>query len=398
MDQWRLRVAWLDLQLLSQQLIAPNNNVASNPTEINLFLDAVARAVIDVFDLLPPNNREDAEQSVVNKKRMETQATGLASSLEGAQRSSFNNSSISLIGPLVSKLPSAVQARVIRTACQVVLFCCFNQRIIFDQDLLQVLEACNWTPPSKVKDKDRGSGGSTSVNRLRSLLSYEPFLSLIMTCLRGQEDQRESFLTSLHQQLSQFVFLPKEDRLYQTDDCKNRLTMLEALQLRISLVGGEVVFILFFSVFLKRFVTFSGLFDAILRNPTATIDWAVLLAQLVTSGTIDQANNSELFATVQDMLATLLHSLVVADSQTDRSEDSRKYYPTLIKKLKKELAERKTSSSTQHIKQLLPLPKVANEYVTCEPYGTQTDNKVTKYFYFTFFEASTINLIFFVLG
>ena len=103
----------------------------------------------------------------------------------------------------------------------------------------------------------------------------------------------------------------------------------------------------------------------------------MLLTQLVTSGTIDQSNNSELFTTVQDMLATLLHSLVVADSQSDRSEDSRKYYPTLIKKLKKELTERKNSPSTHLIKQLLPLPKIVHEYVTCESYGTQTDNKVT---------------------
>lgn len=118
-----------------------------------------------------------------------------------------------------------------------------------------------------------------------------------------------------------------------------------------------------------------------MRNPTATIDWAVLLAQLVTSGTIDQSNNTELFSTVQDMLATLLHSLVVADSQSERSEDSRKYYPTLIKKLKKELAERKSSPSAQYIKQLLPLPKLVNEYVTCESYGTQTDNKVSYFVY-----------------
>ena len=73
-----------------------------------------------------------------------------------------------------------------------------------------------------------------------------------MTCLRGQEDQREFFLTSLHQQLSQFVLLSKEDRLYQTDDCTNRLTMLEALQLRISLVGGELLIANFCSISVKR--------------------------------------------------------------------------------------------------------------------------------------------------
>lgn len=60
-----------------------------------------------------------------------------------------------------------------------------------------------------------------------------------MTCLKGQDEQREAFLSSLHSQLSHFVFLPKEDRLYQGEDVKARQAMLEALQLRFSLVGGK---------------------------------------------------------------------------------------------------------------------------------------------------------------
>ena len=102
------------------------------------------------------------------------------------------------------------------------------------------------------------------------------------------------------------------------------------------------------------------------------------MVQLVTSGVIDLSNNSELFVTLQDMTATLLHSTLVSDAQSDRGEDSRKYYPILIKKLKKELAERKSSPSIQSIKQLLPPPKLINEFVTCEPYGTLTDTKVVK--------------------
>ena len=120
-----------------------------------------------------------------------------------------------------------------------------------------------------------------------------------------------------------------------------------------------------------------GLFDSIFRNPTVAIDWTVLMIQLVTSGVIDLSNNSELFPTLQDMTATLLHSTLVTDSQSERGEDSRKYYPMLIKKIKKELAERKCSPSIQCIKQLLPPPKLTNEFVTCEPYGTLTDVKVT---------------------
>lgn len=74
--------------------------------------------------------------------------------------------------------------------------------------------------------------------RPKSLLSYEPLLSLVMTCLKGQ-DEREAFLSSLHSQLSHFTFLSKEDRLYQGEDTKARQAMLEALQLRFSLVGGN---------------------------------------------------------------------------------------------------------------------------------------------------------------
>ena len=130
-----------------------------------------------------------------------------------------------------------------------------------------------------------------------------------------------------------------------------------------------------------------GLFDSVLKNPTAAVDWAVLLAQLVTSGVIDSSTNSELFATQQDMLATLLHSTLVTDAQSERGEDNRKYHQNLIKKLKKELAEKKNSPSIQLLKQLLPLPKIVNEFISSEPYGTLTDAKVnrssTHFFFFS---------------
>lgn len=48
--------------------------------------------------------------------------------------------------------------------------------------------------------------------------------------------------------------------------------MLDALQLRYSLVGG--------------------LFDAIQKNSTSTSDWAILFSQLISQGVIDLSNNS----------------------------------------------------------------------------------------------------------
>lgn len=66
----------------------------------------------------------------------------------------------------------------------------------------QVLESGNWS--SKNRDKER------NVHRSSSLLSHQPFLSLVLTCLKGQDDQREGLLTSLHSQLNQFFLLSKD--------------------------------------------------------------------------------------------------------------------------------------------------------------------------------------------
>jgi len=66
----------------------------------------------------------------------------------------------------------------------------------------QVLESGNWS--SKNRDKER------NVQRSSSLLSHQPFLSLVLTCLKGQDDQREGLLTSLHSQLNQFLMLSKD--------------------------------------------------------------------------------------------------------------------------------------------------------------------------------------------
>lgn len=79
-----------------------------------------------------------------------------------------------------------------------------------------------------------------------------------------------------------------------SDICNNPRT-LDGLQLRFSLVGG--------------------VFDAFQRSVSATTDWALLLVQLVTNGLVDLHTHSELFTTVIDMLATLVHSALVTDSQ-----------------------------------------------------------------------------------
>lgn len=244
LEQWTLRMSWLDLQLMFRQF-------TPNTQELSIWLDTVAKAAIDVFQLNSP---------ITPSPKSEDKKTDL----KGTAKQS---NSIWLVAPLISKLPSAVQGRVLKVAGQ-------------------VLESGGWCKEQKITR-------IRSNSEHNSLLSHQPFLTLVLTCLKGQEEgQREGLLSSLHQQLSQLVQLARDGNLQ--DVCNNERT-LDALQLRFALVGG--------------------VFEAFQRNPSATTDWALLLVQLVTNGLIDLNTHSELFTTVLDMLATLVHSALATDSQ-----------------------------------------------------------------------------------
>lgn len=84
-----------------------------------------------------------------------------------------------LLAPLVTKLSSAVQGRVLRHSGN-------------------VLEAY-------FKKKSSGMNG----NYNGSLQAHLPFLALILTCLRGQDEQREGLLASLLTQFTQILSLIK---------------------------------------------------------------------------------------------------------------------------------------------------------------------------------------------
>ncbi|PNF33047.1 hypothetical protein B7P43_G16368 [Cryptotermes secundus] len=160
LDQWTLRMSWLDLQLMFTQF-------PPGSSELNQWLDTVAKAAIDVFQLTSGGATGGLDGKEENRSGLRPNKPG----------------SIWLVAPLVSKLPSAVQGRVLKVAGQ-------------------VLESGNWS--SKNRDKER------NVQRSSSLLSHQPFLSLVLTCLKGQDEQREGLLTSLHSQLNQFLMLSKD--------------------------------------------------------------------------------------------------------------------------------------------------------------------------------------------
>ncbi|RZF38411.1 hypothetical protein LSTR_LSTR006537 [Laodelphax striatellus] len=390
LDLWTLRMSWLDMQLMYKQFQA-------NSSELTAWLDTVAKAAIDVFQLTGHANSAAAAQ--------------LANHELDASKAKSKSQSTWLVAPLISKLPSAVQGRVLKVAGQ-------------------VLESGNWassgsggsgggtsgsgssgggtagsaggaigggsqgggggrkggggggerTPQHHSHHHQLGGGGTGLASSLVGgggsggsagggtpgaasrrytppLSHHQPFLSLVLTCLKGQDDQREGLLVSLHSQLSQCLSLSKDDRVSNYESPKGRAMMQDALLLRFSLVGG--------------------MFDTIQRSTTLTTDWAILLAQLITYGVIDLNNNSELFTIVIDMLSTLVHSTLVSDSQSDKTDENRKHYQNLMKKLKKELGDR-NSPSIQHLRQLLPLPKQLVEVIACEQMGLLHDMKGNK--------------------
>lgn len=98
-----------------------------------------------------------------------------------------------LVAPLVSKLHSSVQGRILRVAGN-------------------VLESTNFFSSSKkVKDEtnedsNESNDGVDKMEKLRApQMSHQAFLGLILTCLKGQDEQKEGLLSSLHSQLSQFL-------------------------------------------------------------------------------------------------------------------------------------------------------------------------------------------------
>ncbi|CAL1546445.1 unnamed protein product [Lymnaea stagnalis] len=308
LDQWTLRVSWLELQLLFER--------AQSTAETHSLLDLVSRGTIDLFHQLTENQSSSESSSM---------------SLQQEHKAGSENT-IWLVAPLIAKLPTTIQGRVLKLAAQ-------------------VLESGN-NMFSSSKNKQEKEKNMKS----KSLLGHQPFLSLVLSCLKGQDEQREFLLRSLLNQMETFINNAKDIMDNKsTNESKVRQNIHEALHLRLSLVGG--------------------MFDMIQRNNATTSDWALILVQLISHDVVDcQINRSdELFLTIVDMLTVLIHGTLLSEGQ-EKGEENKKPYFNLIKKLRKELGD-KNSPAIDQIRQLFPLPKKQCEVITVEPYGAVLDNK-----------------------
>ncbi|CAH2068907.1 unnamed protein product, partial [Iphiclides podalirius] len=348
LEQWSLRMSWLDLQLMFKQF-------PSGSSELSAWLDTVARAVINVFQQPAPpppdKDRTGTDRGVVSTSKW--------------------SESVWLVAPLVAKLPPAVQGRVLKQAGQILesgwgAACSGNCSSGGGGGGGSHRDCKSHQSPSYKGSaggggggKRGGGGGACACGGATSVrLANEPLLSLVLTCLRNQDDQKESLLSSIHAQLQHYLGHARDHERSACGDAWQDEPPPEALLLRFSLAGG--------------------MFDAIRRSYQLTSDWAVLLTQLVAHQVVDAYNNSlcrsNLFTTLIDMLATLIHSTLAEGGD----DNNRKHYQNLMKKLKKEIGDRH-GPSVQSVRQLLPLSKnTIIEVIACEPLGCLVDQKGNK--------------------
>ncbi|KAJ0181317.1 hypothetical protein K1T71_003402 [Dendrolimus kikuchii] len=352
LEQWSLRMSWLDLQLMFKQF-------PLGSSELNSWLDTVARAVINVFQQPAPpppdKDRTGTDRGVVSTSKW--------------------SESVWLVAPLVAKLPPTVQGRVLKQAGQILesgwgAGCSGNCSSGGGSGGGSHRDCKSHQSPSYKGSAGGGSGGKRGVSSGNCgggcacgggsavRLANEPLLSLVLTCLRHQDDQKDNLLSSIHAQLQHYLTHARDHERSACSDTWQDDAAPEALQLRFSLAGG--------------------MFDAIRKSYQLTSDWAVLLTQLVAHQVIDAYNNSlcrsNLFTTLIDMLATLIHSTLAEGGD----DNNRKHYQNLMKKLKKEIGDRH-GPSVQCVRQLLPLSKnTIIEVIACEPLGCLVDQKGNK--------------------
>uniref|UniRef100_A0A8C7IT06 Mediator complex subunit 12 n=1 Tax=Oncorhynchus kisutch TaxID=8019 RepID=A0A8C7IT06_ONCKI len=304
--------------------------------ELYSLLENIAKVTIEVFQKSAEIN---SNNPLGNSSAGAGSSTSNSNDTSKMKPVSSERTGVWLVAPLIAKLPTSVQGHVLKAAGE-------------------ELEKGQHLGSSSRKERDRQKQKSMS------LLSQQPFLSLVLTCLKGQDEQREGLLTSLYSQVQQIVTNWREDQ-YQ-DDCKAKQMMHEALKLRLNLVGG--------------------MFDTVQRSTQQTTEWAVLLLDIISSvpkhtcSHIFNFITLLLFTTVLDMLSVLINGTLAADMSSisqGSMEENKRAYMNLVKKLRKELGDRQ-SESLEKVRQLLPLPKQTRDVITCEPQGSLIDTKGNK--------------------
>ncbi len=217
-----------------------------------------------------------------------------------------------LIAPLINKLQDSCQLKVLENASKI----------------LQDLGKAFWNSKNKVEKE-------TQVLKNISAWSHQPFFSLLISCLKGKDEQR-LLLNSLFYGLMDFIN-GKDDKIL-SENPRIRQIMHDTLHNRLSLVGS--------------------MFDFIMKNSNDFINWTWLFVQLICSGVIDPDNDQLLFTMVADMFVVLMHHIITLEPNLENN----KHYQSIIKKISKEtkdLSELPNTKAINYVRRLMPLNKSA---------------------------------------
>ena len=205
LNQWTLRATILELKLMIKILeynipLArpqdPNFNYAlalkSHEHNTQHLLLSIASATIELF-----------QQQTEGRYAGATVATASSSAAAAAALLQANEQEdrkgIWLIAPLISRLPDNVQSKILQIAGKHRANVCPRSSFSLDLPSGGVLENGNSMLNTSKSKNDK----ENQVLRSISLLSHQPFLSLVLSCLKDQDDQRTGLLDSLRGQLEQ---------------------------------------------------------------------------------------------------------------------------------------------------------------------------------------------------
>ncbi|KJH40603.1 hypothetical protein DICVIV_13438 [Dictyocaulus viviparus] len=196
------------------------------------------------------------------------------------------------------------------------------------------------------------------------LLSQQPFLNLVLACLKGEAFQanKDMLVFSLYKQLLDLTSKTKENPALPL--MEKFSAEREGLLLRLSLVGG--------------------IFKQICR-PQHSEGWSHLFFQMMLYGMVSPDKDRILYDSCYDMLSTLmLWTLTDPSTATQQiSEGSEPkfrwpYYSIIIKKLKKEIADQRIPPELRALLQFLPIPKSSISVFVMEPYGSIPSPNIQK--------------------
>ncbi|CAJ0595168.1 unnamed protein product [Cylicocyclus nassatus] len=191
---------------------------------------------------------------------------------------------------------------------------------------------------------DLGDGSTMeSLKRSSWLLSQEPFLNLVLTCMKLESSQpnKDLLVSLIYRQLVGFTNRIKEDSAVLLTE--KFAAERENLLLQLSLIGR--------------------MFEQICQ-PQHCVAWSHLFFQMMFYGIISPDRERILYNSCYDMLSTLMlwtltHPLTIVQQSKEGSELKFRwpYYSRIVKKLKKEIAGKKVPPESRNLLLFLPLPK-----------------------------------------